>query len=278
MIKRKLKRILHCTRTLVQGGPFINYYTSHKNFGDQFNIDLMRFYAKSEICLVPKNIGLKHYLIVGSIAENATKHSVLLGVGLNQPHLALNKTTFGDVKIVRGEATRDIVYKKRSNLKQDIMLGDPGLLIAKLYGSQQQKVLHEFGVILHYADRSRDLEKFFEKIGAKIIRVDESPENVSNQILACRQILSSSLHGVIFSDALGVPNIRAIFSNKITGADFKFADYYSTTDLSGKDSIDFRCSLTKQKVDDGISKCRVAEYIYPIQELDSCVSRNLKRD
>ena len=278
MIKHKMKRILHCTKTLVQGGPFINYYRSHNNVGDQFNIDLVRFYAKTEPCLVPKYFGLKHYLILGSIAQNANKHSVLLGVGINQPQLAMKTQSFGDVRIVRGEATREIVYKNRTNLKQDIMLGDPGLLIAKLYGNQHTKVLHEFGVILHYADRNSNLENFFKKIGAKIIDVGETPEIFSNQILACRNILSSSLHGVIFSDALGVPNIRAIFSDKITGADFKFEDYYSTTNRNGKDSIDFQYSLTKKTVNEGISKCNVAEYIYSIQELDSCVSQSLSRD
>ena len=42
-----------------------------------------------------------------------------------------------------------------------------------------------------------------------------------------RIILSSSLHGLILSDAYGIPNLWISVSNNIIGGDFKFLDYFS---------------------------------------------------
>jgi hypothetical protein len=39
-------------------------------------------------------------------------------------------------------------------------------------------------------------------------------------------VLSSSLHGLIAADALGVPNAWIGLSDALRGGDFKFRDYY----------------------------------------------------
>lgn len=44
----------------------------------------------------------------------------------------------------------------------------------------------------------------------------------------CETILSSSLHGLIFADALHVPNLHIIGQTKLKEGNFKFEDYYSS--------------------------------------------------
>lgn len=43
---------------------------------------------------------------------------------------------------------------------------------------------------------------------------------------SCKKILSSSLHGLIVSDAYNIPNRMIKFSNKINGDGTNFTDYF----------------------------------------------------
>ena len=45
-------------------------------------------------------------------------------------------------------------------------------------------------------------------------------------ICACDVILSSSLHGLIISDAYAIPNVWIKLSDKVEGNGFKFKDYF----------------------------------------------------
>ena len=51
--------------------------------------------------------------------------------------------------------------------------------------------------------------------------------NVIDQIKSCENIISSSLHGLIVSDAYGIPNVWIKISDNINGGEFKFKDYFS---------------------------------------------------
>ena len=50
-------------------------------------------------------------------------------------------------------------------------------------------------------------------------------------MLSCENIASSSLHGLIVSDAYGIPSIWIKLSNNIIGNDFKFYDYLESIRL-----------------------------------------------
>src|SRR5690606_19566740 len=68
----------------------------------------------------------------------------------------------------------------------------------------------------------------------KLINPISGYERVINEIAQCDAISSSSLHGLILADALGVPNLWVIFGDKSTLKDadvrFKFMDYYASTE------------------------------------------------
>ncbi len=67
--------------------------------------------------------------------------------------------------------------------------------------------------------------------GVRFIDVMEYPEKVIGLIDQCEYILSSTLHGLIVADSLGIPNAW-IESPDLTGGRFKFDDYYSSLDVS----------------------------------------------
>ena len=53
-------------------------------------------------------------------------------------------------------------------------------------------------------------------------------EKLVDDILSCEVILSSSLHGIIFAHAYGVPAYHVQFTDFFKNGNFKFADYYSS--------------------------------------------------
>ena len=53
-------------------------------------------------------------------------------------------------------------------------------------------------------------------------------EGLVDDILSCEVILSSSLHGIIFSHAYGVPAYHVQFTDFFKNGNFKFTDYYSS--------------------------------------------------
>lgn len=91
-----------------------------------------------------------------------------------------------------------------------------------------------------------DEKEHLEKLNVTVIRIDQSPYEVSKQICECKCVLSSSLHGLIFADSYNVPNHQLIFLNKknnytsnVLGNNFKFKDYYSSFDLEYKEPFVF---------------------------------------
>jgi hypothetical protein len=56
------------------------------------------------------------------------------------------------------------------------------------------------------------------------------PAEVIREILMCDHVLSSSLHGLIVSDAFHIPNRRIVVSEQVK-FDMKYDDYYSAFGL-----------------------------------------------
>lgn len=52
-------------------------------------------------------------------------------------------------------------------------------------------------------------------------------ESLVDDIISCDIIVSSSLHGIIFSHSYGVPAYHVEFKDFYSNGNFKFADYYS---------------------------------------------------
>ncbi|HTX89762.1 MAG TPA: polysaccharide pyruvyl transferase family protein [Anaerolineales bacterium] len=126
---------------------------------------------------------------------------------------------------VRGELTRDHI----AGLPKDIILGDPGLLMPILMPKKEQKRF-TLGVIPHYIDKKDEgIKKFCRryKKEVRLIDIQQPPLKVVKDVDECEFILSSSLHGLVFADSLGIPNVWTILSDKVSGKGFKFQDYNS---------------------------------------------------
>ena len=132
---------------------------------------------------------------------------------------------------LRGELSRRKVSKIVGR-EIDVPFCDPGLLIGDVYTTSGKKQ-YSMGIISHYVESDNP---YFERLhhncpDSLIIDIRNSPETVVEMISQCETIASSSLHGLVFADALGVPSLRLKVTEKLAGGDFKFDDYYSSYGL-----------------------------------------------
>jgi len=132
-----------------------------------------------------------------------------------------------DVRCVRGHLTAARV----NGGLVDPVVGDTGLLVDKLPFPRTGEKQYDVGIIPHYVDE--DNHGVAEWLGKQLwnatsIDICGRVPDVLRAISECRFVLSSSLHGLIFADSLGVPNAWIVLSNKVGGGStFKFRDYYS---------------------------------------------------
>lgn len=130
---------------------------------------------------------------------------------------------------VRGELSKAFLEKLYQK-SLDITTGDAGLLASELINTNIPQKRYKVGIIPH--DRER-LEKHFHDLhnnthNSVLIDVQDDPINVIKTMSTCDCIVSSSLHGLVVSDSLGIPNRWIKLTDKLLGDSFKFHDYYSS--------------------------------------------------
>lgn len=102
-------------------------------------------------------------------------------------------------------------------------------------GKELETKLYRLGIIPHVVDLHHPvIEKIREKHADEILIIDlahyKKWTDVIDQICSCERILSSSLHGLIVSDAYQVPSCWIELSGNISGGYFKFLDYASSVE------------------------------------------------
>ena len=227
---KKINKLISTIKALTiakffQGGVCAGYYNA-KNFGDQLTPDILSFYKLKTFHAPIWRYA--HVVAVGSILHMLPESykGAILGSGLISDKEA---KCFSNAKVylVRGHLTRQLL-----DLRVDTPVGDPGLLADVIYKSEVRSVIpiYKLGIVPHYRDKKNSfVETIQEKYSNMIcvIDVENTPRKVVRKIAMCKNIVSSSLHGLVVADSLGIPNNRIILSEKIIGGDFKYKDYYS---------------------------------------------------
>ncbi len=135
------------------------------------------------------------------------------------------------IRALRGELSR----RKASGIMKkdiDVPLCDAGLLIDALYPVAPKKE-YRLGIISHYLEKDMPCFKklYDDNADSLIIDITDSAEKVLENISKCEVLISSSLHGLIFADSVGVPNLHLKVTDRLMGDGFKFKDYYSSFGL-----------------------------------------------
>ena len=186
------------------------------NFGDEIASLLLRKMEQDHTWAPPSRAEL---VVTGSILEHLPTHWTGSVCGAGKLHED-SKVYLPDARVfaLRGKLTAASVR----GLKGPVVLGDPALLLPKFIRQPQAK--HDLGVLPHWSDD--ELHPRFSY--GKLIDPCQPPEKVIADILSCKRIISSSLHGIIVADAYGIPRQAELFPGAGgEGGDFKYRDYTS---------------------------------------------------
>jgi len=209
------------------------YFTDHQkrykdiqvNFGDELsefivNKTLNTSVTKAEAKEQNKLIG------IGSVLHFAQDHDTVWGSGINGKKRELNaKGETLNVLGVRGPLTREFLMYKNCQVPE--IYGDPALLLKKLYPQEKNtsKPERDYIIVPHFSELENPAFKNYED---KIVKPNQTPEKVIEEILQAKFVISSSLHGIIVAESYGIPSILL----KITNEEpmFKYMDYYYGTE------------------------------------------------
>lgn len=194
------------------------------NFGDELFLRIVEAILGRSVLTEPDGNHRRSFFPGGSILHRCTEGDVLWGVGINNPKFHFNKLFPSDVDIrgVRGPITASFI---KHSLKREIppVIGDPALLVSRLFPLEEQSVQHsEAGLVHHFNATNTDPQP------EHILRINplRNSSEVIRDITRCNFIVSSSLHGIIVAESYGIP-ARWLRSHNVP--DFKFYDYYLST-------------------------------------------------
>lgn len=213
---------------------FVDGFPHTKNFGDALGTPIVEFLSGKKV-LPSKNISrflfhsfkFLNYAVVGSILQWVKKDSIVWGAGFISKQDKIRSIP-SLVCAVRGPLTREVYLINKIDCPE--IYGDPALFLPLMYSPNLAKI-YKYGIIPHYEDYKHPWIQYMKKRTDVLIidlMVFTDYKKVVNEMLSCENIMSSSLHGLIVSDAYQIPNARIKLSDKVMGNDFKFLDYFES--------------------------------------------------
>lgn len=237
ILRRLLLFLYHIKSLFIElfSNDYIVLSTSVKplryNWGDDVSQRIVQLINPTKRLLVRHyswNIKKKDdILCIGSIISwMTTPSSIIWGSGVVYPDRPISSKP-KEVLAVRGPLTRDYLLKQGISCPE--IYGDPALLFPMYYTPSKQKI-YKLGIIPHFRDqKNKYLQKFYKQKDVLIIDVHNiNPwHKFIDDICSCESIVSSSLHGIIISDAYSVPNAWIEFDGGEQKR-FAFLDYFAS--------------------------------------------------
>ena len=206
--------------------PILAWWTGgYNNWGDIVTPFLIRALTNRE---VKRGHGYGCIYSVGSIISNIRSGGQLWGCGLlSRRHIPAPFPADVLVHAVRGPLTRKALLAVGIPVPE--VYGDPVLLMPYLCRSDNHPRT-EIGIICHYNDVPY-LGDISGKQSYRIIDIQAGLRKVLEDVLDCKAIVSSSLHGLILAEAYGKPAawLQMDKGKHLAGRNFKFKDYFLST-------------------------------------------------
>lgn len=223
--KMYIKEISEQVMSIGQPKLAVNYFSGTVNFGDLLNISIIEEILSVKV--VKSNGNFRNHLLgIGSVLELANNRSTIWGSGFmfedgqmrgRPPHILA----------LRGQLTLRKM-ERQLNEKLKVPLGDPGYLYPSIFGCKANLQSGKVGVLPHYSDLAH--QSLLGPLPDDFLLIDpmRSPKAVLADMCKCSCIITSSLHGCILGDALGLRVKRLKFFGTLDRSDFKYHDYETT--------------------------------------------------
>lgn len=197
-----------------------------------------------------KNEQEKNFFAVGSILTFANDKSIVWGTGIiDRQHPVADS----DFRAVRGPQTRARLINFGYECPE--IYGDPALLLPLFY-NPTISIEYNLGIVPHFRDYDKVVTLFGHYKNIKIINLlTDDVEKTTDEVLQCRKIITSSLHGLVIAHAYQKPSRWMKFSNRLHGDGVKFQDYLESVKLSDypgefirniEELLDFGSKITKE--------------------------------
>jgi pyruvyltransferase len=247
----------------------IRYFQRVRNVGDQIAPLIVERLAGCAVRSISAP-GEPHLLSIGSVYSGANRQSVVWGTGLMGPEFEVPVIEPRRIVALRGRLTLEALHARGAR-SAEVALGDPGILAARLCTAGQPVVAGRLGLVPHYFDwRHPAVQALLADPRVYLLDVHQPPHEFLRAMQGCQWVASSSLHGLIFADALGIPSVWLDIGGKLGGGHFKFLDYYSTTDLADPRPLQLAAETTVEQL---VACARRADASARIGELEAAFPR-----
>jgi pyruvyltransferase len=205
------------------------YFTRVPNVGDRVTPLVLEAITGRPVRRI-SDLSRPHILSVGSLMAWATPASQIWGTGVIDPEGGVGRSRKGAVHALRGPLTHRALRRGGVALA-DVPFGDPGFLAPALLGvTRSGAPTFPVGLVAHYLDRhDPGLRAMLTSAGVADLDVSEPPAAFLGRMADCAAVISTSLHGLVFAEALGIPSLWVKAGDRLIGGDFKFADWFATT-------------------------------------------------
>lgn len=218
-------------------------FTGKANAGDAASQFIVEKILGTEVEVWSQaNANGPNLIALGSILQWADQHSVIWGSGYINTKVSPSELP-AHILAVRGPLTRERLHTQ--GFSGDFILGDPGVLLPEFLPASLSK--STLGLIPHYVDMDEPFVGRALAAGVCVIDPSLPLADYTAKLTSCNAILSSSLHGIIFAHAYGIPAGWIELSDRVIGDGFKFRDYYASVGISSNDiqSLDASASFER---------------------------------
>lgn len=208
-----------------QNKIFLKYFNGEINAGDLASPYVLEAISGRTVRHLEMNqdASVLHYMCVGSTIRHADALTIVWGTGVMSPEYKLRarpKQVIGLRGPLSCAALQALGYGDFH------AIGDGALSMASFFSPSVAQTC-DAGLIPHYVDIEHSFCVQFKDWGGCVISPQQPLEDYLCALLSCRVIVSSSLHGLIFAHAYGVPAIWIKLSDRLVGGEFKFHDHYA---------------------------------------------------
>ncbi len=197
------------------------------NLGDYLSKVIVDFILKEQKLSLDQPVKrTRHLLAIGSILGFNVINATVWGSGMfkNKEYENRIKKSKYDIRAVRGPETKKQL--ESFGLKCPDIMGDPAILLPLFYKPNISPT-KDFAIIPRFLT---GFENYKTKYPDNVLDIETNKwQSFVDELLLCKVVISSSLHGIILADAYGIPAIL-LDAGDFNRSKFKYNDYYYSTE------------------------------------------------